>query len=131
MPQFWDLTRTRTENQGYYAPVPYRFYGEAKIWCNHLENRKGLPPLATNNQIYRLLKPRHLCFLNNPDDSRPHGIQVRAVSEWEHDEGQETSLNYLFVAYSFEQFSTQSPEDMKALARIAEHACRAAKLPAF
>jgi hypothetical protein len=83
---FWDLTQPRTEHNGTYAPVPYVFHRDAKVWGNPLENRNpGLSLLATNNQVYRLLKPRHLCFLIDPYDDHPHGIRVRAVSEWEHD----------------------------------------------
>lgn len=90
--------------------------------------------MATNNQVYRMLKPRHLCYLVNPYDDRAHGIQVRAVKEWEHEEsekGQRGNLDYLFVAYSSKQFKHSSPGDMVALIQTAERACRDAKLPAF
>jgi len=128
---FWEFTQPRIENGTYYATVPYRLHTDAKVWGNHLENRRGLSSLAINNQVYRTLKPRHLCFLTNPDQDGLHGIRIREVSSWEHDEGKSANLDYLFVAYSSKQFAHDSPEDMMALIRIAEHACRAAKLPAF
>ncbi|KAL1844356.1 hypothetical protein VTJ49DRAFT_35 [Mycothermus thermophilus] len=133
---FLSFTTGRIENQGYYAPVPYAFHGDAKVWGNLLENvnNQGLrPALATNNHVYRLLKPRHLCFLVNPYDDEMHGMRVRAISEWEHEAAArgKPNLDYLFVAWSTRQFNIKSPEDMAALMRLAERACRDAKLPAF
>ncbi|KAM7183966.1 hypothetical protein V8F20_012405 [Naviculisporaceae sp. PSN 640] len=130
---FWDLTEAKVENNGCYAPVPAAFWGTAKVWGNGLENKKGLSELATNHQTYHTLKPRHLCFLNNPESDQPYGVTVRAVEEWKFEEkgGREKSLDYLFVAFSGEQFPSNSPEDMMALIQMAEHACREAKLPAF
>ena len=129
---FWEFTQQRIENGSRYAIVPYRFYGDAKVWGNHLENSMGRPSAArANHHVYRMLKPRSLCFLNSPDQDELHGIRLREVSSWEHDEGKSANLDYLFVAYSSKQFDINSPEDMVALSRIAEHACRAAKLPAF
>ncbi|KAL2270975.1 hypothetical protein VTJ83DRAFT_346 [Remersonia thermophila] len=133
---FMSFTSGRTENQGYYAPVPYAFHGDAKVWGNPIENvhNQGLrPTLATNNHVYRLLKPRHLCFLVNPYDSEMYGMRVRAVSEWEQEAAArgKANLDYLFVAWSTRQFNIQSPGDMAALLHLAERACRDAKLPAF
>ncbi|KAK0719313.1 hypothetical protein B0H67DRAFT_150126 [Lasiosphaeris hirsuta] len=131
---FWDLTQPREEFGGWYAPVPYVYHGEAKIWGNRLENRQGLDAVTpANNQLYRLLKPRHLCFLTgtSPDGSGLHRAQVRVVADWEAGEGKGANLSYLFVAYSMEQFNHDSPEDMKALFHIAERACRDANLPAY
>jgi len=129
---FWEFTQPRLENNSWYAPVPYRFHLDAKVWDNKLENRKGLSLLAANKQVYRTLKPRHLCFLNSPREDGLRGIRIENVTAWEQgEEGKLANLDYLFVAYSSKQFNHSSPEDMKALCRIAEHACRAAKLPAF
>lgn len=127
------MTEAKVENLGCYAPVPCAFWGTAKVWGNRLENVKGLSELATNHQTYHVLKPRHLCFLNNPESDQPYGITVRAVEEWEFEEkgGRQTNLDYLFVAFSGEQFPNNSPEDMVALIQMAEHACREAKLPAL
>ncbi|KAM7216379.1 hypothetical protein V8F06_008199 [Rhypophila decipiens] len=133
---FWDLTEATLENSGWYAPVNYTFWGTAKVWGNRLENENlgvGLSELANNHQIYHVLKPRHLCFLNNPESDQPYGITVRAVDEWEFEEkgDRHRNLDYLFVAFSGEQFPNSSPEHMMALIQMAEHACREAKLPAF
>ncbi len=90
--------------------------------------------LARNNEVYRLLRPRHLCFLRRPHDSEElHGVDVRSVAEWETDEGSDSdsALRYLFVAYSTEHFSHSSPEDLTVLHAIAETAARAAKIPAY
>jgi hypothetical protein len=129
--QFWEMTSATIRNSLYYAPVLYTYHGCPKVWSNVLENVKGSLPSARNNQIYRLLKPRHLCFLRNPQSEDICGVDVRSVSDWEETDGQDTALKYLFVAYSTNHFNHDSKEDMAALNFIAETACRAAKLPAF
>lgn len=126
--------------------MPYQYYGTPKVWSNHLENRMGTSTslLARNNDVYRLLKPRHLCFLRRPYDEELHGVDVRAVADWEaeHQEEEEDekegsssgdprSLSYLFIAYSTEHFSHDSDADLNALHVIAETAARAAKVPAY
>lgn len=95
------------------------------------ENQKGLSKLARNNQVYRMLRPRYLCFLRDPFADRNNGVDIREVDEWESSDGQDAKLEYLFVAYSTEHFNHSSEQDMMALHHIAETACRAAKLPAY
>lgn len=87
--------------------------------------------MARNNAVYRMLRPRYLCFLREAFNDENRGVDVRNVEEWENSDGQDTNLAYLFVAYSTEHFSHNSQEDMMALHHIAETACRAAKLPAY
>ena len=87
--------------------------------------------MARNNAIYRMLRPRYLCFLREAFNDENKGVDVRSVEEWENSDGQDVNLSYLFVAYSTEHFSHSSQEDMMALHHIAETACRAAKLPAY
>lgn len=128
---FWDSKSRVFKRHLYYAPVLYTYHGNAKVWSNMLENRKGLSLMARNNQIYRLLRPRYLCFLREPFNDENCGVEVENVEHWERRQGQDPSLNYLFVAYSTEHFSHSSEADMVALHQIAETACRAAKLPAY
>ena len=113
--------------------MPYWFHGDAKVWSNHLENRVGTSLLARNNDVYRLLKPRHLCFLRNPGSDQMFGADARSVADWEATDGvsSDASLSYLFVAYSTEHFSHDSEEDRDALHLIAETAARAAKILAY
>ena len=87
--------------------------------------------MARNNAVYRMLRPRYLCFLREAFNDENRGVDVRSVEEWENSDGQDVNLAYLFVAYSTEHFSHSSQEDMMALHHIAETACRAAKLPAY
>lgn len=101
------------------------------MWSNHLENRVGTSLLARNNDVYRMLKPRHLCFLRKPFDDELQGIDVRAVADWEVADGADSNLSYLFIAYSTEHFSHDSDADLNALHVIAETAARAAKVPAY
>ncbi|CAG7559606.1 unnamed protein product [Fusarium equiseti] len=128
---FWDGSPSFKRPSLCYAPVLYRYHGDAKVWSNLLENRKGLSLMARNNAIYRMLRPRYLCFLREAFNDENKGVDVRSVEEWENSDGQDVNLSYLFVAYSTEHFSHSSQEDMMALHHIAETACRAAKLPAY
>lgn len=77
----------------------------------------------------RILSPRYLCILENPSDrTRNHGITIQRVES----EGKNNwTGNYLFIAYTAEQFSDKSEEDMKTLHRIAETATRAAGKAAY
>lgn len=132
MPQFWSHGEPyRLQFNGNYAPVPYKYHGDAKVWSNHLENRKGTSLMARNNQAYRLLKPRHLCFLRRPQDDELHGVDIRSVDDWERTDGQGVNLRYIFVAYSTEHFSHGSDADKAELHHIAEAAARAAKVTAY
>ena len=115
----------------YYAPVLYTYHGDAKVWSNMLENRRDISALARNNQVYRLLKPRHLCFLDDPSSPESLGVDVREVAAWELEHGEDTPLRYLFVAYSTEHFSHGSEADLRALHKIAETAARAARVAAY
>ncbi|RYO94507.1 hypothetical protein DL764_007826 [Monosporascus ibericus] len=128
---FYTTANERWQFNKWYAPVPYLYHGDAKTWSNLLENRIGTSLLARNNDVYRLLKPRHLCFLREPYDDELHGVDVRSVADWEATDGVDAPLNYLFIAYSTEHFSHDSQEDKDALHVIAETAARAAKVPAY
>ncbi|KIL95921.1 hypothetical protein FAVG1_00659 [Fusarium avenaceum] len=128
---FWDGKPTVILRNLAYAPVLYQYHGDAKVWSNLLENRKGLSLMARNNQVYRMLRPRYLCFLREAFNDENRGVDVRSVVEWENSDGQDSTLSYLFVAYSTEHFSHSSERDMVDLHHIAETACRAAKLPAY
>ncbi|CAM1509921.1 Fc.00g002560.m01.CDS01 [Cosmosporella sp. VM-42] len=128
---FWDGKPTVIKRSLAYAPILYAYHGDAKVWSNLLENRKGVSLMARNNQIYRLLRPRYLCFLREPLSDQNKGVNIRSVAEWETNEGSDAPLSYLFVAYSTEHFSHGSEQDMMALHDIAETACRAAKLSAY
>ncbi|KAG8353747.1 hypothetical protein FVEN_g8317 [Fusarium venenatum] len=128
---FWEGKPNVIRRKLYYAPILYKYHGDAKVWSNLHENRKGLSLMARNNTIYRMLRPRYLCFLREAFNDEIRGVDVRSVEEWENNDGQDVNLAYLFVAYSTEHFSHNSQEDMMALHHIAETACRAAKLPAY
>jgi hypothetical protein len=131
------LSRTRAPTQwrfgGWYAPVLYKYFGDAKAWSNPLEDRRGRS-LPSENQAYRTLKPRHLCFLRYPESAQCQGVDVCSTQDWEASEiraGRAPSLKYLFVAYSTDQFSHSNPADLEALHKIAEIAARQASIPAY
>ncbi|OMP83144.1 hypothetical protein BK809_0004525 [Diplodia seriata] len=76
----------------------------------------------------RLLNPRYLCVLRNPSDKKTNqGVNIERIEEGNNS----TAGSYLFIAYTAEQFSHRSEEDMQALHAIAETATRAAGLPAY
>ncbi|KAK0631362.1 hypothetical protein B0T14DRAFT_409783, partial [Immersiella caudata] len=118
---------------GDFAPVLFRYYGNAKVWNNPLEHTRGRS-LPSSNQAYRTLKPRHLCFLREPERGDCVGVDIKTVEEWEAAEtkaGRATSSRYLFVAYSTEHFSHSNASDLRALHKIAEAAARDAGIPAY
>ncbi|KAK6348034.1 hypothetical protein TWF718_005854 [Orbilia javanica] len=118
-----------TRFSGRFAPFPYYYFGTAKVWRNQIEHH-GERQVA-NTHEYRVLKPRHLCFLRNPDSPKPQGYDILSVEEWENTDGQNINLTYIFVAWSTIQFPTSSRKDMRALHRIAEKAARSAGVIAF
>jgi hypothetical protein len=113
--------------------VLYRYFGDAKVWSNPLEDRRGRS-LPSENHAYRTLKPRHLCILNNPESDQLQGVSVCSVADWEANQARTShapDLKYLFVAYSTEHFNHASEGDMRALHRIAEAAARQLRIPAY
>jgi hypothetical protein len=118
-----------------YAPLPYKFHGYAKAARNQLENAetKGSPRVndSVKRVTDRLLNPRYLCFLKSPEDTVLRGAVPMLVSTWQAKQPSDASLNYLFLAYSAEQFHHGSNEDMEALHQIAEKATRDAQLSAY
>jgi hypothetical protein len=118
-------------NNGLYEQFKYHYWGYAAISSNPLEHPPSTASLVsinreTNPISERPLRPRYLCFLKNG-----RGIQIRKVSEWEAEHVEDCSLQYLFVAYTSEQFSHKSDEDMEALHCIAEAATRRASVQAY
>lgn len=122
----------RVEFHGWYSPINYEFHGEVKVWSNRLENAPiQRRHLSRNNDVYRRLKPRYLCFLNNPTEGACFGFTTMLVSEWEaeqHRRGGDTTLRYIFLAYTAEQFDE---EDMQDLHSIGERAARLSQCNAF
>ena len=72
----------------------------------------------------RILGPRELCFL--PESGENNGFAIpRPV------EAYEQHTQYVFIGYTAEQFSHDSPEDMEVLDLIAARAAREAGVPAY
>ncbi|TKA61519.1 hypothetical protein B0A49_08340, partial [Cryomyces minteri] len=127
----------QVRNGGNYDTFPYKYYGYAKVARNAFENDSPGKLIhdvgdEVNPVCKRALRPRYLCFLRNPDDQNGlHGVMPMMVEEWIAQYKSERNLEYLFVAYTAEQFKGESNEDMEALHKIAETATRAAGLPAY
>src|SRR5436309_548392 len=134
-------------NHGYYDPFPYRFWGYTKYARNNRENdprRKGQgnrtigeiendkpdnQETGTNPIAERILSPRYLCFLNEPESRDLRGATPRNVEEWTSENHLPTHPDYLFIAYTSQQF--QGEKDLQALADLAERATRDAGLSAY
>ena len=140
-------------NQGHYDGFPYRFWGYAKYWRNTHENEPiyvadqrshrrhkdreiGLEDDklyeqddGTNPEVKRLLRPRYLCFLDESQTQNPLPPRVLKVEDWLRQMHQSNHPDYLFVAYTAEQF--RGDRDFEALSRLAERATREAGLSAY
>jgi hypothetical protein len=143
-------------NNGWYDVFPYRFWGYPKYARNTYEDNPSQPKKdhergrtqphekeeeiglgqepyeveqGTNPVAERLLRPRYLCFLNKPDSKELHGVVPMKVKDWLAQNHLATHPDYLFVAYTAEQF--QGDQDLGALAELAETATRDAGLTAY
>jgi hypothetical protein len=144
-------------NGGFYDRFPYRFWGYAKYWRNNRENKtrtsRGSEKLlveqtqeknreigisqdeayedeeGTNPVDERLLQPRYLCFLDQGPNQGSSGAIPMKVDDWLKAKDLLAHPDYLFVAYTAEQF--KGPKDLQALAKLAEKATRDAGLSAY
>ena len=119
----------------FYLDFPYRYWGYPKVARNALENAGGrtfalCESGGTNPVADRPLHPRRLCFLSPTDKDDPR-ITLYDVDLWmtkhnliEHD------MQYVFVAYTSNQFS-ESEKDAEALHAIARKAARDANVSAY
>ncbi|KAH7089718.1 hypothetical protein FB567DRAFT_568535 [Paraphoma chrysanthemicola] len=116
----------KSRNGGGYDVVPYTWNGYAKVARNTLEMDKtrSYAVSQTNPVAERLLRPRYLCFLREAGEP----AMIMNVEEWITQYKSE-DLNYIFVAYTAEQF--QGPEDLRVLHQIADAAARNAGVMAY
>ncbi|KAF2453803.1 hypothetical protein BDY21DRAFT_387942 [Lineolata rhizophorae] len=133
---FAQSAQGQERNGGKFDSFPYRFFGYPKVARNALEDATSKRTHreisdALNPIAKRLLRPRHLCFLRNPEVKHLQGMVPMDVEEWITQYRSERNLDYIFVAYTTEQFSHTSAEDMNALHQIAETAARAAGVAAY
>ena len=119
-PNFLDLS---------YNAVHCKYHGDAKVWSNLLENCQGPGETSRDTSTYTLLRPRYLCILAVDGGV---AFTVISVEEWyAQNTGSGQVLEYLFVAYSNEQFRNSSDNDMKVLHSIAVKAAKDAGVSAF
>ena len=88
-------------------------------------------PQKTNPVANRLLRPRYLCVLNDPESSDMAGWQTVFSNDWMKEHRSIRPLPYLFISYTTEQFPSNSAAHCDALCRVAERAARAEGLPAY
>jgi len=95
-------------NNGRYEQLKYHFWGYAKVHNNPYENPPSVGNLVSldsqqgNPISERPLRPRYLCVLQ-PNE----GISIENVSQWEAVHENEPMIEYLFVAYTAEQFKEE------------------------
>jgi hypothetical protein len=123
-------------NHGHYDPFPYRYWGYCKVTRNTVEG--GLSCSNTSSRDInisatrsnRILEPVYLCFVGDEQFGRR-----KLVSEWKNDlENQDhhgKCPEYLFIAYTTEQFNHSSGPDDLALHDLATKATRNAGLTAY
>ncbi|EDU46851.1 hypothetical protein PtrSN002B_008479 [Pyrenophora tritici-repentis] len=114
-------------NNGNYDCVPYHWWGYSKVAKNMIETdhpRKQSPSQA-NPVAERILCPRFLCFLR--EEGRP--AEIMAVDRWTNEHKHDRELDYIFIAYTAEQFNR--PEDFKVLHEMADAAARNAGVIAY
>lgn len=118
-------------NNGCYDPIPYKHWGYPKSARNFCEDMRPTV-LADRAMPERILRPRYLCFLDQPDDtSTLHGAKPVLVETWLAERGADTEINYLVLSYTGLQFDKNSPDDMDSLREIGERATRNAGLQAY
>lgn len=114
------------ENEGRYDPVLYR------DWRTHetAKNGKKIPPGSkpSENLITRFPMPLYLCYVDDIDLSavhrNGHGVARRVE--------QDSTEDYVFVAYTREQFDTRdSHKDRLKLLEIGIDAAKKANVKAF
>lgn len=85
-----------------------------------------MPGMVHDPIAKRLLGPRYLCVLINPENKNICGWEVKeCVQKYQ----AEKPPSYIFVAYTAEQFRTQ--EELTTLVRLAERAARDANVSGF
>lgn len=117
-------------NGGHYDVFPYKYYGYAKAPRNTSERQPGTiqsieAAKQTQPVAERVLRPRFVCLMN--DDGN---VTIEDVETWTTTHPGE-SLDYIVVAYTTEQFSHSSNDDMEALHTLAQRATKDAGLQAY
>jgi hypothetical protein len=85
-----------------------------------------------NPESNRTLRPRYLCVLNDPANTAElRGFRTTRVERWMERKGLTSHPEYLFVAYTTNQFDCNDTKDREVLLNLAETATRDAGLEAF
>jgi len=136
-------TEANIRPDGKYRDFPYRYWTYPHASRNPKEDslpahfqdeeeeEEGLGHFYSEAKHERILRPRLLCHLKNPKSKDLHGIAYVSSDEDEGLPEERRGVPYVFVAYTADQFSNRSKEDLKALSTIAEIATRDAGLEAY
>ena len=114
---------TRTRNNGFYEPVPYKDWQYPYDARNRYENPpyKGAPSRPLIGQIERVSEPAYLCLAE--------GMEIINVQQWRKANGTDVALDYVMVSYTGQQFVTDN--DKYLLHAIGQHAAVAAGVQAY
>ncbi|KAF2162115.1 hypothetical protein M409DRAFT_69329 [Zasmidium cellare ATCC 36951] len=117
-------------NGGRYDPFPYKFYNYPKAARNTFEDdcltiAGRRTHHTTNPEIKRTLRPRYLCVLSADDKM----TRIK-TEDWEKN-NKGKPLDYVFIAYTADQFDNDTDSDVKALHAIAKTATRAVGLNTY
>lgn len=132
-------------SNGFYDPLPYRFWKYPKTARNHHENQKMVDPKdfrpliakddnrssSNNNRspfssqpqlAQRMLHPTKLCFLEAITGDNLNGLHE--VKEWLGDGCTIKELNYIFISYTAQgQFGRRCKKARGEMARTGKSSC--------
>ncbi|KAL8852011.1 MAG: hypothetical protein Q9221_003116 [Calogaya cf. arnoldii] len=114
---------TKTRNNGFYEPVPYKDWQYPYDARNRYENPpyKGAPSRPLIGQIERFSEPAYLCLVE--------GKKIINVQQWRKLNGTDVALKYVMVSYTSKQFVTDDDKD--SLDAIGKRAAIAAGVKAY
>jgi hypothetical protein len=123
-------------NNGYYDPLPYRFWSYSKSATNPYEQAPVLSALKASKtqqsmliSTKRTLRPNFLCFLDTKDSDPPYGRIDPEI--WRTTRGNGKEAEYVFISFTSSQFRRESKKDTEALHGIARAAASQAQVPSY
>src|SRR5271163_1985282 len=111
-------------NNGYYDPLPYRFWSYSKSARNSHEQAPVPSRQSMLISTKRTLRPDFLCFLDAKDSHPPYGTIDST-------RGNRKEAEYVFISFTSSQFRRESKKDTETLHEIARAAASQAQVPSY
>ena len=88
-------------NNGWYDPVPYRFWSYPRAARNYYENEGAQLSTGAGHLLTdRCILPRYMCFLDSKSQQPPYGRMT--PQEWMGKRDSGSQPTYIFVSYTRE-----------------------------